>query len=124
MNLLFCASEAVPFSKTGGLADVAGALPKQIVKLGHQVIVLTPMYESIYKNIDDFTHLGQKEVYIQNETYLANYYQTIVDGVTYVFIENDLLFKRKGYYGYYDDEKRFIFFSYAILEFVTLTKRV
>ncbi|CCV66130.1 Glycogen synthase [Paracholeplasma brassicae] len=124
MNLLFCASEAVPFSKTGGLADVAGALPKQIVKLGHQVIVLTPMYESIYKNIDDFTHLGQKEVYIQNETYLANYYQTIVDGVTYVFIENDLLFKRKGYYGYYDDEKRFIFFSYAILEFVTLTNRV
>ena len=49
MNILFCASEAVPFSKTGGLADVAGALPKQLIKQDHQVKLLTPMYEHMYQ---------------------------------------------------------------------------
>lgn len=124
MNILFCASEAVPYSKTGGLADVAGSLPKEIKKLGHEITIVTPLYESLYKKINEFKHLEKKEIYIQNEIYIANYYQANLDGVSYVFIENESLFKRQGYYGYYDDEKRFVFFSYAILEFVTMLPKV
>jgi len=42
LNILFAAAEVVPFAKTGGLADVAGALPKAIKELGHEIIVITP----------------------------------------------------------------------------------
>ena len=44
MHVLFAASECVPFSKTGGLADVVGALPRAIAELGHQVTVYLPLY--------------------------------------------------------------------------------
>ena len=44
MRILFASSEVFPFSKTGGLADVAGALPEALVKLGHEVLVVTPWY--------------------------------------------------------------------------------
>ena len=47
MNILFIASECVPFAKTGGLADVVGALPKYLTALGHNVIVVIPKYASI-----------------------------------------------------------------------------
>ncbi len=44
MNIIFAASEGVPFSKTGGLADVVGALPRALAALGHQVAVYLPRY--------------------------------------------------------------------------------
>jgi starch synthase len=44
MNIVFVASEGVPFSKTGGLADVVGALPRALASLGHQVSVYLPRY--------------------------------------------------------------------------------
>ena len=47
LRTLLCSSEAVPFAKTGGLADVAGALPKALVKLGHDVRLMLPKYGSI-----------------------------------------------------------------------------
>ena len=48
MKILIASSEVVPFSKTGGLADVAGALPRYINELGHEVAVFMPAYRSIY----------------------------------------------------------------------------
>ena len=47
MQIVFAASEAVPFAKTGGLADVVGALPRQILKLGHEVTVYLPLYAAV-----------------------------------------------------------------------------
>ena len=47
MHIVFAASECVPFAKTGGLADVVGALPPELVKLGHQVTVYLPLYKSV-----------------------------------------------------------------------------
>lgn len=47
MKILFASPEAVPFAKTGGLADVAGALPKALAKLGHEVILILPKYRSV-----------------------------------------------------------------------------
>jgi starch synthase len=47
LNLLLVASEAVPYAKTGGLADVAGALPLELAKLGHDVILLLPHYRCL-----------------------------------------------------------------------------
>ena len=47
LNILFTASEVVPFAKTGGLADVAGALPKALRELGHNIIVVMPRYYNI-----------------------------------------------------------------------------
>ena len=49
MKIAFVSSEVVPFSKTGGLADVSGALPKFLAELGHEVTVFTPLYRGIRK---------------------------------------------------------------------------
>jgi len=49
LKILICASEAVPFAKTGGLADVAGTLPKELAKLGHDVRLVMPRYYMIDK---------------------------------------------------------------------------
>ena len=53
MNILFVTSEAVPFAKSGGLADVAGALPKAMKKLGVDMRVMMPLYQSIKEKYAD-----------------------------------------------------------------------
>lgn len=52
MQITFAASEATPFAKTGGLADVAGALPRELVKLGHKVTVFLPFYARVRRLIE------------------------------------------------------------------------
>lgn len=122
MRILFCASEAYPFSKTGGLADMASALPKIINKKGEYCEVISPLYDQLYDKIHSFTYLGEKRVIIQDVTHVAKYYQTMHDGVSYIFVENESFFKRSNYYGYYDDDKRFLFFDFAILAYIELAK--
>ncbi|MDY0210577.1 MAG: glycogen synthase [Acholeplasma sp.] len=124
MHILFCSSEAYPFSKSGGLADMASALPKIINQKGEKAIVITPFYDALYDKIHSYTLIGSREIQIQDLFYKANYYETYYDGVTYIFVENEGFFKRANYYGYYDDDKRFLFFSYAILEYIQLTNQV
>ena len=51
MQIAFAASEAVPFAKTGGLADVVGALPQEILKFGHEVTLYLPLYRSVREQI-------------------------------------------------------------------------
>ena len=117
MKVLFAASEAVPFCKTGGLADVAGSLPQALAKAGNEVAVVLPLYEKVgpqwrekmtfVTSINDVP-LGWRRIY-------AGLFKLEHDGVTWYFIDNEHYFKRTALYGHYDDGERFGFFSRAIV---------
>ncbi|MFU8792750.1 MAG: glycogen synthase [Acholeplasmataceae bacterium] len=115
MKILFCSGEAHPFSKTGGLADVMYMLPKALKQLGHDVKIMTPLYQNIKKD-DSFIHLGSKIVRMDDHIKKATYYLKTYDGLDYVFIENNEFFDRIKYYNYEDDAMRFTFFNFAVLE--------
>ena len=114
MKVLYLTSEAVPFIKTGGLADVAGSLPKELKNLGVDIRVVLPMYETIdekYKSMMEkvtefYVDLDWKHQY-------AGIYQLDLDGVSYYFIDNKEYFSRSYPYGFGDDAERFIYFSKA-----------
>lgn len=117
-NILFVASECVPFIKTGGLADVVGALPKSLDREQFDVRVIIPNYMAIperYRNNFEYvSHFymdlgGLGSVYVGILTYQ-------LDGVTYYFIDNQYYFGDPKPYGdiHWDIEK-FCFFSKAAL---------
>lgn len=117
MKVLFAVSECVPFVKTGGLADVAGALPKELKKLGTEVHVMLPNYSLIS---DEFKQSFQFKTSIEVQVGSMNQYCGIfnmeLDGITYHFIDNEYYFHRSSLYGQDDDGERFSFFSKAVLE--------
>jgi len=117
VKVLFAVSECAPFAKSGGLADVAGSLPKELMKLGTDVRVMLPKYGTIsdeykkrMKKIKEFTvSVGWRKQYCGIEELEHR-------GVTYYFIDNEYYFKREGFYGYFDDGERFAYFSRSVLE--------
>ena len=114
-KILFCASEAVPYIKTGGLADVAGALPASLKEQNVDARVVLPYYKKIKeKNIA--TYVGYSYVNIANRLEYCGFFHSIHDGVDYYFIDSERYFNRDGLYGYGDDGERFAFFDFAILE--------
>ena len=117
MKVLFVASEAYPFIKTGGLGDVAYALPKALRKLGIDARVIIPKYSGIsssFKNCMEDIDTFNVTVGWRNQ-YCGLQYLTY-DEVPYYFIDNEYYFNRPQIYGSYDDGERFSFFSKAILE--------
>ena len=80
MKIVICASEVVPFAKTGGLADVCGALPPALEKLGHEVVIITPRYKT--SNIQVPAPIVR-----------------IGENVRVCFIEHNHYFGREGIYG-------------------------
>lgn len=121
MRITFAASECVPFSKTGGLADVVGALPKALSALGHEVCVFLPRYRQ--------TKLAQSEVVVPSITVpFDDRYRfcSVLDGgtqsgVRFYFIEYPAFFDREALYGtsagdYPDNAERFALYSRAVLE--------
>ncbi len=116
MNMFFVSSEAYPFSKTGGLADMAYFLPKSLKTLGHNVKVITPYYTQIKSYSKNMTFIGKKTIEVNNETWMFNYYSLDYEGITYYFIQNMMFFERENFYGYDDDLIRFTAFDYAVLE--------
>lgn len=119
MNVVLAASEVFPFSKTGGLADVAGALPKALVENGLKVSVFSPLYKSIDKtNLNFSLNLN---INFNSQSINTNIYHTSQDGCDFYFIENEEYFNRDQLYGvgavdYEDNALRFGFFSKAVLE--------
>ena len=117
MKILFAASEALPFIKVGGLGDVMGALPKELVKKGIDARVVIPMYSTMSQAMRDkctfekffYFSLGWRSCY-------CGIFKAEADGVTYYLIDNEQYFKRGGTYGEFDDAERFAFFSKAVLE--------
>lgn len=117
MKVLFAAAEAAPFFKTGGLGDVAYALPKQLAKQGVDIRVVLPYYtqmpEQYKQQVEEIHHfrfqLGVKNVYCGIKTLM-------LEGVRYYFIDNLAYFDRPALYGQWDDGERFAYFSTAIIE--------
>ncbi|MEA3372756.1 MAG: glycogen synthase GlgA [Campylobacterota bacterium] len=125
LNILIVASEVVPFAKSGGLADVAGALPKALQKLGHDVRVVMPRYYIVDKEKYGLKPLeGSMGVPMgsMGEEWCA-VYEGVLPGtdVPVYFIEHDGFFGRKGLYdengfSFSDNDNRFVFFSKAAMQ--------
>ncbi|MGL4383200.1 MAG: glycogen/starch synthase, partial [Bacilli bacterium] len=82
MEILFVASEAMPFIKTGGLGDVMGALPKAIVREGHEVHVIIPKYQAITANYEDqLTFNSSFEVVVGYQNYGVGIYYVKQDNI-------------------------------------------
>ena len=116
MKVLFVASEAAPFIKTGGLADVMGALPKALQALGVEPALVIPNYEGVgeeYKNAMETVFEGSVDLSWRNQ-YLG-VKKLVQDGIPVYFIDNEYYFKRDKLYGYDDDAERFAYFSKAAL---------
>ena len=119
MNILFATSECAPFIKTGGLADVAGSLPKALAKEGHDVRVILPLYEGIGEDWrSQMTFLQCFHITLAWRTPYCGVFELKRDGVTYWFVDNEYYFKRSSIYGHYDDGERFAYFSRAVVESV------
>jgi starch synthase len=122
MHIAFAASEGVPFSKTGGLADVVGALPRALAAAGHQISVYLPRYRQ--------TKLNDAQTVVRSITVpFDDHYRfcSVVtvpkkqDGIQFFFVEYPPFFDRDGLYGtssgdYPDNAERFALFSRAVLE--------
>lgn len=128
MNIIFTASEATPFAKTGGLADVCSALPVALSKLGHNVAVMIPAYRQIEAaglpiEVTDLSYtipIGKKNV-------TGGIAKSTLPGsdVPIYFIKHDRFFHRDGLYNsagvdYQDNCERFIFFCRAVFEAIQL----
>jgi len=110
MKIVMCASEVVPFAKTGGLADVAGALPLALEERGEDVIVIMPKYKSAQN--------AKFNIQISKE---GIPYAVLGKKIKVYFIENDAFFNRDTLYGdktgdYPDNLDRFSYFSRKALE--------
>ena len=126
MNVLLIASEAVPYAKTGGLADVAGALPKYLRQMGVNVSLMMPLYQKVLT--------GGFKLVRERATVRVSLGQSVYEGaiwstklpetdVSVYFIQQDTFFNRPELYGekgqdFKDNSQRFIFFSRACLEAV------
>lgn len=127
LKIVSVSSEIAPFSKSGGLADVARSLPKSLKRLGHNVIIITPLYKKstdikkhqlkkIYNNITLHIH--------KNRELTVSYYKgCLMRGLPVYFVSCDKYFgKKKRIYGSDDENKRFYVFDIAALRLLQLLK--
>lgn len=119
MKILYAASEAYPFAMSGGLADVASALPKALRRRLVGCRVVMPLYESISEELRaNMNFITSITVPVAWRRQYCGIFEAKVDGVIYYLLDNQYYFKRSGLYGYYDDAERFAFFSRAVLEMI------
>lgn len=125
MQIVFAASECVPFASTGGLAEVVGALPPELVKLGHEITVYLPLYAQVRQHLP-----GEWKYAVRSITIPFEYYDRFVgivdggrhDGVQFYFVDCPELFDREGLYAaahngdYTNNWERFGLFCRAVLE--------
>ncbi len=119
LSILMIASEAVPFAKTGGLGDVAGALPLALGRLGHRVTLVLPRYRGVTAG----AKVGDQTIDLGGQPEHVVYFeQALSDRARAVLVECPLLFDRDGVYGsenvdYPDNPRRFALLVRAALEF-------
>ncbi len=120
MKIGIVASEAVPYAKTGGLADVVGTLFKVFGRMGNEVFLFLPFYKTI-KNIGNVEKAGEISIPIGSHMVKGNILLEKKENGTVIFIEQDYYFGRDELYGtkegdYPDNGERFGFFDIAVLE--------
>lgn len=117
-KVLYVTSECLPFVATGGLADVAGSLPKAINKMsGVDVRVIMPLYGKIKNEYaDKLEYICNFTVHLSWRQEYCGLFKYTLDGVTYYFVDNERYFKRNSLYGFYDDGERFAYFCKAVVE--------
>jgi starch synthase len=128
IKVLFAAAEVVPYAKVGGLADVAGALPKALEHLGLDVRVVMPLYGSVSREQFNLQEVcGPISVSMGEETETVTLWRAFLPDseVEIYFLENQRFFHRHGVYadpktgqGYADNALRFAFFNLALLEWI------
>ena len=128
MKILFATSEAAPFAKSGGLGDVAAALPRQLSKIqGNEVVVFMPYYKCIKENNSfDIEYVTCFYMPLAWRSEYVGLFKTVIkntgvgknkrNDLTIYFVDNEHYFKRDGLYGHGDDGERFAYFSKAVLE--------
>ena len=120
MKILLATSEAAPFIKTGGLGDVAAALPKALAETPNtEVYVFLPYYKAIKDNPEfEIEYITNFTVPLSWRNVYAGLFRAVSKRkkLQYYFIDNEYYFYRDGCYGHYDDGERFAFYSKAILE--------
>jgi len=126
LKIVFASPEAVPFAKTGGLADVAGALPRSLASLGADVTLIMPRYGFIpYEFLGGATQVVDSSVRIGDSLQNYKMYQIRDRKLTLdtILIENDEYFNRASLYtdphtlkDYPDNDRRFMFFALAVME--------
>lgn len=116
MKICFISSETLPFSKTGGLADVVYGLSGALAKNDNEVTVISPLYNGIDKK--SFKKLASLPITLSWRHVTATIYETFIEGVRHLLVENSYYFERPDYYGYDDDIERFAFFDLTFIELV------
>jgi len=123
MKILLASSEAHPYSKTGGLADMVGALAKTLAQLGHQVGLATPLYSGIRERFPELNRLNWPLDFqlgahrVQGEVWSLE----AGDGLTIYFVDQPSFYQRTDLYqvqgaDYSDNAERFVFFSKAVAD--------
>src|SRR6266550_1073737 len=118
MRVALLSSEVVPFAKTGGLADVAGALPKALGKQGIDARVILPLYQQIDRGGLNDSVIENVPVEWRGQTRPIRVYQSDAAGAPAYLIDAPEYFSKPSIYGYSNDHERFAFFSRAALALV------
>ncbi|MCI9020904.1 MAG: glycogen synthase GlgA [Eubacterium sp.] len=117
-KVLFVTSEAVPFVKTGGLADVAGSLPQYFDRSEYDVRIILPKYVCMDDSLKEQLRFHSRfYVQLSWRSQYAGVLEAKVDGITYYFIDNEYYFQGASpYNNIYEDVEKFAYFSKAVLE--------
>ncbi len=125
MRILMVTPEANPFAASGGLAEVIYALAGALVRLGHQVTVVLPLYRQVRESGRPLTFTGHTlSIPLSWKTLPGEVYQAEIEpNLNFYFIAQDTLFNRDGLYGtaygaFEDNAERFIFFGRAVVEMI------
>ncbi len=114
MKIAMACSEANPFIKTGGLADVTYSLSKELVNFGDEVAIVLPLYNKVKSLGLTLEYVTNLSVNLSWRKETSNVFKIIRDGISYYFIENRHYFERDQIYGYDDDGERFAFYTQAV----------
>ena len=121
VKILFASSEAAPFAKTGGLADVSRSLPKALSKLDADIRLVMPKYKCIPMEYTDvMQYVGYIYVDLGWRHQFCGIFKLDLDDRVVYFIDNEYYFKRDSLYGYPDEAERFTFFCKALLQMLAI----